>query len=175
MSKEQTYYKKLTEVANVLQIPYTALYKHRHRPEFQKSARGYNLNKITEYLQEQENIREEEERTQCLLGAEEELLEKQVKLEHAKLKCRLLELQILTKQGNLVDVNTVLETRTKELTRLRRSLVDMVKTLPKELLEQDENTIRTRISDAVNAILADLSEFITDDWTEDNEEELEEL
>lgn len=74
-----------------------------------------------------------------------------------------------------MDVNTVLETRTKELTRLRRSLVDMVKTLPKELLEQDENTIRTRISDAVNAILADLSEFITDDWTEDNEEELEEL
>jgi hypothetical protein len=176
MSKEQTYCKTLTEVANILQIPYTALYKHRHRPEFTKSQRGYNVKKITQYLDEQEAIKEEEERTQNLLGAEEELLEKQVKLEHARLKCRLLELQILTKEGNLIDVNTVLETRTKEITRLRRSLTDMVKHLPKELIEQDEATIRSKISDAVNGILADLSEFITDDWTEtENEEELEEL
>lgn len=172
MGNEQTYYKNLTEVANVLQIPYSNLYKYRHRPEFTKSTRGYNIKKITEYLNEQERIREEEERTQNLLGAEEELLEKQVKLEHTKLKCRLLELQILTKEGNLIDVNTVLETRTKELNRLRRSLTDVVRKLPVEIANTDEETIRTKLSEAVNNILADLSELITDDWseqTEDNE------
>ena len=78
--KEQTYYKTLSEVANVLQIPYTALYKHRHRPEFTKSARGYNLKKITQYLEEQEQIKEDEEKAKSLLGAEEDLLEKQIKL-----------------------------------------------------------------------------------------------
>lgn len=102
---EKTYYKTLSEVATALQMPYSSLYKHRHRPEFNKSARGYNLNKITEYLNEQERIREEEEKAQNLLGAEDELLEKQIKLETARLKCRLLELQIANKEGNLVDVN----------------------------------------------------------------------
>lgn len=171
MSKEQIYCKTLTEVANKLQIPYTALYKHKHRPELTKTARGYNLQKITEYLDEQETIREEEEKAQSLLGAEDELLEKSIKLEHAKLKCRLLELQILQKEGNLVEVNSVLESRTKELTRLRRSLTDMVRKLPVELSNQDEATIRTKISEAVNDILADLSEFIADDWTNNEEEE----
>jgi hypothetical protein len=173
MNKEQTYYKTLTEVANILQIPYANLYKNRHRPEFTKSARGYNLKRITDYLTEQERIQEEEEKTKNLLGAEEELLEKQVKLEHTKLKCRLLELQILTKEGNLVDVNTVLETRTKELNRLRRSLTDVVRKLPVELANQDEVTIRAKLSKAVNNILADLSEFIVDDWSEATEEEQE--
>lgn len=102
---EKTYYKTLSEVATALQMPYSTLYKHRHRPEFNKTARGYNLNKITEYLNEQERIREEEEKAQNLLGAEDELLEKQIKLETARLKCRLLELQIANKEGNLVDVN----------------------------------------------------------------------
>ena len=175
MSKEPTYCKTLTEVANKLQIPYTALYKHKHRPELTKSARGYNLKKITQYLDEQEQIREEEEKTQSLLGAEDELLEKSIKLEHTKLKCRLLELQILQKENNLVDVNTVLETRTKELTRLRRSLTEMVRKLPSELSNQDEATIRTRISDAVNEILADLAEYIADDWTSNEEEPITEL
>ena len=175
MSKEPTYCKTLTEVANKLQIPYTALYKHKHRPELTKSARGYNLKKITQYLDEQEQIREEEEKTQSLLGAEDELLEKSIKLEHAKLKCRLLELQILQKEGNLVEVDTVLETRTKELTRLRRSLTEMVRKLPTELSNQDEATIRTRISESVNEILADLAEYIADDWTSSEEEPITEL
>lgn len=172
--KQKTYYKNLTQVASVLQIPYQSLYKHRHRPEFAKSARGYNIQKISNYLEQQEAIREEEERTQNLLGAEEELLEKQVKLEHTKLKCRLLELQILTKQGNLVDVNTVLETRTKELNRLRKHLIQMVQKLPLELVNEDQNSIRTKLNESVNNMLADLSEFILDDWTEqENELELE--
>lgn len=172
MSKEQkTYCKTLTEVANMLNMPYTALYKHKHRPELTKTARGYNLNRITQYLDEQEQIREEEEKAQNLLGAEEELLEKQVKLEHAKLKCRMLELQILAKEGNLIDVNKVLETRTKELTRLRRTLTDMVKKLPIQLHQQNEDTIRTALNEAVNGILADLAEFIADDWASDEEEQ----
>lgn len=174
MSKEQTYYKTLTDVANALQVPYTALYKHKHRPEFTKTTRGYNLKKITEFLNEQERIQEQEEKTKNLLGAEEELLEKQLKIETARHKCRLLELQILQKEGNLVDVNSVLETRTKELTRLRRSLTDMVRKLPQELVQTDQNTIRTKISEAVNAILSDLSEFISDDWTNNDEELIEE-
>lgn len=174
MSKEQTYYKTLTDVANALQVPYTALYKHKHRPEFTKTTRGYNLKKITEFLNEQERIQEQEEKTKNLLGAEEELLEKQLKIETARHKCRLLELQILQKEGNLVDVNTVLETRTKELTRLRRSLTDMVRKLPQELVQTDQNTIRTKISEAVNAILSDLSEFISDDWTNNDDELIEE-
>lgn len=170
----KNYVKSLSELANHLQIPYTQLYKHRHRPEFIKSERGYNVEKIVNYLEEQEQIREQEEREQNLLGAEEELLEKQIKLEHARLKCRLLELQIKTKEGNLVDVNYVLETRTKEITRLKRSLTEMIRTLPIELKLTDEATIRTKLSEAVNAILADLTEFITDDWI-DNNEEIEEL
>lgn len=59
MDKEKkTYCKTLTEVANTLNIPYTALYKHKHRPELTKTARGYNLKRITQYLDEQEQIRE---------------------------------------------------------------------------------------------------------------------
>ena len=50
MSDNKTYCKSLTEVAQVLNVPYTQLYKHRHRPELNKSARGYNLKKIADYL-----------------------------------------------------------------------------------------------------------------------------
>lgn len=84
----------------------------------------------------------------------------------------MLELQILAKEGNLIDVNKVLETRTKEITRLRRSLTDLVKKLPLQLQQQDENTIRTALNEAVNGILADLAEFIADDWTSEEDEEL---
>lgn len=177
MSKEPTYCKTLTDVANMLQIPYTALYKHKHRPEFTKSARGYNLKKITQYLDEQEQIREEEEKTQSLLGTEEELLEKSIKLEHARLKCRLLELQILQKENNLIDVNTVIETRTKEISRLKKGLIGMTKQLPIECKECDQDTIRLKVTEAVNKIIADLAELIAGDWCNDEEpeEELEEL
>lgn len=170
---DKVYYKSLSEIASALQISYSSLYKHRHRPEFSKTARGYNLNKISDYLNEQERIREEEEKAQSLLGAEDELLEKQLKIETARHKCRLLELQILQKEGNLIDVNQVLETRTKEITRLRRGLTDLVRKLPSELKDLDENSIRNKISDAVNAILSDLSEFIMDDWQSDDEDEQE--
>lgn len=175
MSKETTYCKTLTEVANKLQIPYTALYKHKHRPELTKTARGYNLKKITEYLDEQENIREEEEKAQSLLGAEDELLEKSIKLEHAKLKCRLLELQILQKENNLIDVNTVIETRTKEISRLKKGLIEMTKQLPIECKNADEDTIRLKVTEAVNKIIADLAELIADDWCNGDEEPQEEL
>ena len=169
------YKKTLTEVATVLQIPYPALYKHRHRPEFIKTERGYNVEKILNYLEEQERIKEQEEKEQNLLGAEEELLEKQVKLEHAKLKCRLLELQIKTKEGNLVEVNQVLESRTKEITRLKRGLSDMVKRLPSELKMTDEATIKMKLNEAVNNILSDIAELIIDNWIETDETELEEM
>lgn len=169
------YAKTFTDLATILQVPYATLYKHRHRPEFNKSERGYNIEKIVKYLEELEQIREQEEKEQNLIGTEEELLEKQIKLEHAKLKCRLLELQIKTKEGNLVDVNQVLETRTKEITRLKRSLTELIRTLPVELKMTDEVTIRIKLSEAINNILADLSEFITDNWIDNSEELNEEL
>lgn len=169
MSDNKTYCKSLTEVAQLLNVPYSQLYKHRHRPELNKSARGYNLKKIADYLDQIEQIREEEEKAQNLLGTEEELLEKQVKLEHVRLKCKLLELQILSKEGNLIDVNKVLETRSKEITRLRRGLLEMVKKLPIQLQNKDENSIRTALNESVNGILADLTEFIQDDWQDEEE------
>jgi hypothetical protein len=46
----KNYVKSLSELANHLQVPYTQLYKHRHRPEFIKSERGYNVEKIVNYL-----------------------------------------------------------------------------------------------------------------------------
>jgi hypothetical protein len=67
-----------------------------------------------------------------------------------------------------------LETRTKELTRLKRSLTELIRTFPAEVKHTDESTIKSKLSEAVNAILADLTEFITDDWI-DNNEEIEEL
>lgn len=174
MSKETTFVKTLTEVATLLEIPYSTLYRNKHRPEFTKTARGYNIKKILNYFDEQESIKEEEEKTKSLLGAEEELLEKQIKLETARHKCRLLELQIAQKEGNLVEVNTVLESRTKEIMRLKKSLTEMVKRLPVECKFAPEYEIREKLNTAVNAILSDLSEFISDDWTDTEEEPITE-
>ena len=173
MSKEQTYYKSLSEVANVLQIPYTQLYKWRHRAELNKGSRGYNIKKIAEFLEHQESIRLEEEKAKSLLGAEEELLEKQIKLETAKHKCRLLELQIAQKEGNLIDVNTVIETRTKEISRLKKSLTEMVKRIPQECKFCPDYEIQEKLNTAINEILADLAEFITDNWSDNTSEEVE--
>lgn len=173
MSKEQTYYKSLSEVANVLQIPYTQLYKWRHRAELNKGSRGYNIKKIAEFLEHQESIRLEEEKAKTLLGAEEELLEKQIKLETAKHKCRLLELQIAQKEGNLIDVNTVIETRTKEMSRLKKSLTEMVKRIPQECKFCPDYEIQEKLNIAINEILADLAEFITDNWSDNTSEEVE--
>jgi hypothetical protein len=50
----------------------------------------------------------------------------------------------------------------------------MVRVLPPELLNQDEATIRTKISESVNDILSNLSEFIADDWTSNEEEDTNE-
>lgn len=172
MTQEKTYCKSLSEVANTLGVPYMSLYKHKHRPELTKTSRGYNVKKILEFLNEQERIQEEEEKANSLLTAEDELLEKSIKLEHTRLKCRLLELQILQREGNLVEVNQVIETRAKEITRLRRSLTDMVRKLPAELAEKEESYIRSKITEVVNDIIADLAEFITDDWTSDEELEV---
>lgn len=175
MSKESaTYVKTLADAAKILQVPYTQLYKHKHRPEFTKGARGYNVKKIGDYLTEMETLREEEEKAQSLIGAEEELIEKQIKLETARHKCRLLELQIKQKEGNLVDVNQVIESRAKELTRLRSTLTEMVMRLPMEVQGMDEDGIRCRLSESVNAILADLSEFIQDDWEDVTDEPITE-
>lgn len=170
MNENKTYCKTLSDVANLLQIPYTKLYKHKHRPEFVKSSRGYNLKKISQFFIEEENRLEEEEKEKNLLDAEDELLEKQIKLETARHKCRLLELQIKQKEGNLVDVNFVLETRTKEILLLRKRLTEMVKNLPIVLKNQDEQFIRNEINNCVNEVLSDLSELIMDDWQVEEEE-----
>ena len=170
MGKEKVYYKSLSQVSGALGIPYTALYRHRHRPELNKTQRGYNLNRIRQFLDEQQAIKQEEEKTKSLLGAEDELLEKQLKIETARHKCRLLELQILQKQGNLVDVNKVIQTRTKEISRLRRNLIQMVRKLPNELKNNDQDSIRIKLSQAVNGVLSDLSQFIQDNWDENNEQ-----
>jgi hypothetical protein len=66
----------------------------------------------------------------------------------------------------LVDVNQVLETRSKELSKLRRSLQDLIIRIPTEIANMNEDEIRASLSVAVNDILSGLSEFIADDWTE---------
>ena len=170
MEKEKKYYKSLSDISGVLGIPYTALYRHRHRPEFNKTQRGYNLNRIRQFLDEQQAIKQEEEKTKSLLGAEEELLEKQLKIETARHKCRLLELQILQKEGNLVEVNKVIQTRTKQISRLRRGLLQMVRRLPNELKNNNQDSIRIKLSQAVNGVLSDLSQFIQDNWEQNNEQ-----
>lgn len=166
------YVKTLSDVATKLGVSYAVLYKDKHRPEFIKSSRGYNVDKIAEYLNEKERIKEEEAVAENLLEAENELIEKQIKLETAKHKCRLLELQIKQKEGNLVDVEQVLDTRAKEISLLRKNLTEMVKNLPKELKDKDEDEIRSIISSSVNNILSSLVEFISDDWTDTNDEEI---
>ena len=171
---KKTYYPTLREIADNLGVPYNSLYKLKHRPEFQKSERGYNLKKIANCLEELERIREEEEKEKSLLGAEEELLEKQIKLETARHKCRLLELQIAQKEGNLVDVNYIIETRTKEITRLKKHFTEMLNHFPNELKNSNEMTIKNKLSNKINEILADLAEFIIDNWEEEEQLNTEE-
>jgi hypothetical protein len=168
MSKKTKYVRTLSDVANELGIEYQKIYRYRHVAELKKTDNGYNVEKIRKYIEEkeEEQAREREEREAELESCTEDLIEKQIKLETAKHKCRLLELQILQKEGNLVDVNQVLETRSKELSRLRRGLQELLIRIPAEVVNKTEEEIRASLSVAVNDILSGLSEFIADDWTE---------
>ena len=168
MSKKTKYVRTLSDVANELGIEYQKIYRYRHVAELKKTDKGYNVEKIRKYIEEkeEEQAREREEKEAELESCAEDLIEKQIKLETAKHKCRLLELQILQKEGNLVDVNQVLETRSKELSRLRRSLQELLIRIPAEVVNKTEEEIRASLSVAVNDILSGLSEFIADDWTE---------
>jgi len=158
----------LSDVANELGVEYQKIYRYRHVSELKKTDDGYNVENIRKFLaeKEKEQEREREENEAELEMCTEDLIEKQIKLETAKHKCRLLELQILQKEGNLVDVNQVLETRSKELSKLRRSLQDLIIRIPTEIANMNEDEIRASLSVAVNDILSGLSEFIADDWTE---------
>ena len=158
----------MSDVANELGVEYQKIYRYRHVAELKKTDDGYNVENIRKFLEDKEKEleREREEKEAELEMCTEDLIEKQIKLETAKHKCRLLELQILQKEGNLVDVNQVLETRSKELSKLRRSLQDLIIRIPTEIANMNEDEIRASLSVAVNDILSGLSEFIADDWTE---------
>ncbi|MBE6314897.1 MAG: hypothetical protein E7079_08115 [Bacteroidales bacterium] len=168
MSRKSKHVKSLSDVANELGVEYQKIYRYRHVSELKKTDDGYNVENIRKFLaeKEKEQEREREENEAELEMCTEDLIEKQIKLETAKHKCRLLELQILQKEGNLVDVNQVLETRSKELSKLRRSLQDLIIRIPTEIANMNEDEIRASLSVAVNDILSGLSEFIADDWTE---------
>ena len=165
------YTKSLSEAAGILGLPYNQVYRHKHQPEFQKTSRGYSVEKIADYFAELDKRKEEEAAAEVLINSEDELLEKQIKLETARHKCKLLELQIKQKEGNLVDVNVVLESRTKELNLLRNSLKDMVQKLPTQIANSSESDCRIALGNAVNGILSSLSEFVTDDWEDTSEEQ----
>lgn len=171
MSKKTNYVRSLSDVANALGVEYQKLYRWRHVQELKKTDKGYNVEKIRKFLEEMEE-RERVEKEAELDSCAENLIEKQIKLETAKHKCRLLELQILQKEGNLVDVNQVLETRAKELSRLRRSLQELILRVPNEIAGKSEDEIRVALSASVNSILSDLSEFITDNWSESEDLEV---
>lgn len=168
MSRKKKHVKSLSDVANELGVEYQKIYRYRHVAELKKTDDGYNVENIRKFLEDKEKEleREREEKEAELEMCTEDLIEKQIKLETAKHKCRLLELQILQKEGNLVDVNQVLETRSKELSKLRRSLQDLIIRIPTEVANMNEDEIRASLSVAVNDILSGLSEFIADDWTE---------
>jgi hypothetical protein len=51
----------------------------------------------------------------------------------------------------------------------------MIKRLPSELKMTDENTIKMKLNEAVNNILSDIAELITDNWIETDENELEDI
>jgi len=174
MNKKTKYVRSLSHVANELGIEYQKLYRYRHVAELKKTDKGYNVEKIRKYIEEkeEEQAREREEKEAELESCTEDLIEKQIKLETAKHKCRLLELQILQKEGNLVDVNQVLETRSKELSRLRRGLQELLTRIPAEIANKAEDEIRACLSVAINDILSDLSEFIADDWTDVDETDI---
>lgn len=170
-----TYAKSLSDAASILNIPYSQLYRHKHRPEFQKSARGYNIKNILEFIEEQDRIKEEEAKQDELMQQEEEFIEKQIKLETARHKCRLLELQIKQKEGNLIEVDKVLETRTKEISLLRKNLSNLINKLPVEGAGLAEDELRTLSTRFVNEILADIAELIQDDWESDSIEQEDEI
>ena len=170
-----TYAKSLSDAASILNIPYSQLYRHKHRPEFQKSARGYNIKNILQFIEEQDRIKEEEAKQDELLQQEEEFIEKQIKLETARHKCRLLELQIKQKEGNLIEVDKVLETRTKEISLLRKNLSNLINKLPVEGAGLAEDELRTLCTRFVNDILADIAELIQDDWESDSIEQEDEI
>ena len=174
MSKKNSYAKSLSDVANTLGIEYQKIYRFRHEEVLKKGDKGYNIENIRRFLEDKEKEleREREEKEAELEMCTEDLIEKQIKLETAKHKCRLLELQILQKEGNLVDVNQVLETRSKELSRLRRGLQELLTRIPAEIANRAEEEIRACLSVAINEILSDLSEFIADDWTEVDETDI---
>lgn len=170
-----TYAKSLSDAAAILNIPYSQLYRHKHRPEFQKTSRGYNVKNILQYIEEQDRIKEEEAKQEALIEQEDEFIEKQIKLETAKHKCRLLELQIKQKEGNLIEVDRVLETRTKEIALLRKNLTNLINKLPVEGAGMSEDELRTLSTRFVNEILADIAELIQDDWESDSIEQEEEI
>lgn len=166
------YAKSLSQAAAVLQLPYNQVYRHQHRPEFQKTSRGYNIDKIAAYINEYDKQKEEEAKAEALLQSEDELIEKQIKLETARHKCRLLELQIKQKEGNLIDVHAVIDSRAKEINLLRTSFKELINKLPQDISNKTESECRMLLSDAFNGILSNLSELIQDDWesVEDEQE-----
>ena len=161
------YTKSPSEATGVLGLPYNQVYRHKHQPEFQKITRCYAIEKIADYFSELD--RRKEAAAVILINSEDELLEKQIKLETARHKCKLLELQIKQKKENLIDVNVVLESRSKELNLLRNSLKDIIQKLPIQIANKSESECRIALGDAINGILSNLSEFIQVDWEDVSE------
>ena len=85
----------------------------------------------------------------------------------------MLELEIKKKEGNLIDVSHVIETRTKEITLLKKLLSDLIKQAPKTLENKSQDEISNALTQHINSILATISEFITDDWTECTDDDTE--
>lgn len=167
------YVTSLSEVSNRLGIPYHQLYKHKHAPELQKSHRGYDIEAVEAYITNLDAIQREEAAAEALIQSEDELLEKQIKLETARHKCKLLELEIKKKEGNLIDVSHVIETRTKEITLLKKLLTDLIKQAPKQLENKRQDEISDALTHHINSILATISEFITDDWATGTDDDME--
>lgn len=168
------YVPSLSELSNRLGIPYHQLYKHKHAPELQKTHRGYDVEAVEQYITNLDTIQREEAAAEALIQSEDELLEKQIKLETARHKCKLLELEIKKKEGNLIDVQHVIETRTKEITLLKKLLTDLIKQAPKELENKTQDEISDALTHHINSILATISEFITDDWSMSTGDDMEE-
>ena len=169
----QDFTQSLSELSSILQIPYHQLYKHKHAPELQKTHRGYDIQQARNYIENLDTIKREEAAAEALMQSEDELLEKQIKLETARHKCKLLELEIKKKEGNLIDVSHVIETRTKEITLLKKLLTDLIKQAPKTLEHKTQDEISDTLTQHINSILATISEFITDDWTTGTGDDME--
>ena len=170
----QDFTQSLSELSSILQIPYHQLYKHKHAPELQKTHRGYDVEQARNYIENLDAIKREEAAAEALIQSEDELLEKQIKLETARHKCKLLELEIKKKEGNLIDVNFVIESRTKELMMLKKLLNDLIKNTPKELTNKSEEEISEALTYHINSILSSISELIQDDWQNADSDSYEE-